>query len=87
MLNLYATARGDLAPAHTLTDEEALALFESGTLEARHIHDLSDSARAAVLGRIKSFDVASTRTSKGTVVVWGLRKGDPRTVLVAEGTH
>jgi hypothetical protein len=85
--NCYETARGDLAPPHALSPTEAVELFESGVLEARDVPLLSEPARAAVLARIKGFDVTATETTDGRVAIWGLKRGDVRTVVVAEGTH
>lgn len=80
MVNLYETKRGDFAPASGLTDEEAVDLYERQLLLATDIAWLRPSARLAVLRAIKGFQVESAVRS-GTVIVWGLRMGDPRRVI------
>lgn len=80
MVTLYETKRGDFAPASSLTDEEAVDMFERQHLLASDLAALRPSARLAVLRAIKNFEVG-TASRGSTVFVWGLRMGDPRRVI------
>jgi len=71
MKNLYATAKGDFAPASSLAAEEAVALRNQLSAE-EILEELSDEARAAVLD---AYELRAYRTPQGhVVVVWGVSK-------------
>lgn len=81
MINLCATKRGDMAPASSLTEDEAIELYESGLLLATDVLELQPSARYAVLERFRSFDVEARLSSAGNATIWGRKRGDDRPVI------
>lgn len=77
-VTLYATARGDFAPAHALTVEEALDAYEQRLLLVVDVPELSDAARQAVTERMRA-GIESHR--------WGRRLGDHRHVITTTEIH
>jgi hypothetical protein len=70
-VNLYATGKGDFAPASSLTPSEAVAVRDELSPE-EILHDLTAEAREAVL---RSYALRGYRTPQGdVVVVWGVAK-------------
>ena len=70
-VNLYLTAKGDFAPASSLTVEEALELKNQLSPD-EILDDLRADARAAVLA---SYGMRAHQTPQGhVVVIWGVAK-------------
>lgn len=91
-VTLYETARGDFAPASSLTPEEAVAAHEHGHLLARDWGSLTPIARATVedhVGWLRAIDpsaLEARETTGGRLVLVGVwERGSKRTRVAVGG--